>query len=114
MTQINFEIDFQGVTGKIDLFKRFVKIFGLPEGKDWIFGNWNWDGFTDRFTSLGSDSATINSIQPVPEKVHLVVKNIEEVKKVSQKDYDILLSVLETSTQKEYRGDKIKFSYQIV
>jgi len=53
-------------------------------------------------------------MDPIPSHVHLVVKNIDEVKKVSENDFRILREILEHATDKEGRGDGIDFSYSIV
>lgn len=110
MDSLDFEIDFQGVTDKSGIIKKLVSVFRLPDSPD---SNWNWDAFEDYFTNLDSDSGTVRNSNPKPNKIHLVIKNIQEVKKASETDYDTLLSVLDHATKKENRGDQLEFTYNL-
>lgn len=107
---LSIEIDFEGVKNKEDIIKRLVSTLELP---DFEGSKWNWDSFEDYFTNLDSDSNLIRESGNQIKKVSLTVKNVQETKKVSQKDYGILLSVLDHATKIENRGDKIEFSYRI-
>jgi hypothetical protein len=78
---------------------------------DW---NWNWDAFEDYFRNLDSDSEIVRETVPKPGKIHLRVKNIDEVRKISEKDYQLLLSVLQDSLDKDYRSDNIEFTYELI
>lgn len=105
---MDFIVDFRDVKDKRDVILRLSEVFKLHD----ISGH-SWDSFEDFFTSLNPDSEIIRNANPMPEAVHLVVKNVEAVKKVSGNDYDILLSILDEATRPESRGDKILFSYEL-
>jgi hypothetical protein len=107
MNILNFIVDFAGVKNKQEVIDRLISVFQLPDAG-------NWDSFQDWFTSLESDSAIVNSMNPLPQKIHLDVKNIADVKKVSQRDYDILLEILNEGIQSEKPENKIKFSFKFI
>lgn len=112
MEELNFNVDFINVKDKQEIIRRLVKVFSLPDSEEW---NWNWDAFQDYFTSLSSDSEIVREAKIRPKKIHLIVKNIQDVKKISEKDYSILLSVLEDETKAENKDidEDIEFSYEI-
>lgn len=119
MDNMNFEVDFTGVKDKQDVIRKLVLVFKLPEefhmpapGSEEY--TWNWDAFEDYFMSLDSDSEIIRTADPKPESVYLLVKNIDEVKKVSDKDHETLLAILQDATKDDHRGDKIQFSFGLV
>ncbi len=111
MSKLNLEVDFSAVKDKQDIILRLSSVLGLHD-----ISGYSWDSFYDYFINLDPDSEVVRNTDPKPQKVHLVVKNVKDVRKVSEKDYNILLSILQDATKKENKDieDKIEFSYEIV
>lgn len=109
---MNFKVDFQDVITKQDIINQLTLTFKLPYST-------NWDSFEDWFVCLDSDSEIVANSNPIPEEVHLIIKNIDAVKKIEEMEwdghsvFDNLLDVLNWCTNKENRGDGIIFTYEL-
>lgn len=73
---ITFTIDLKGIKTSEDLIRRFYDTLELPKE----YFNDSWDGLTDWMENLGSDSEIVSKMNPVPNHVHLIIKNYREAK----------------------------------
>lgn len=107
---MNFIVDLKGVKDKQELIKRFVDTLKLPDEPNW---QWNWDAFNDYFRNLDTDSKVVRESDPVPQEVHLTIRNIWDVARYSKDEYCSLCEILVEATDQDNRVDKIKFTFEI-
>lgn len=102
-------IDFSGAKNEGDVILVLSKALGLPEAK-----NPGWDGFSDYLRSLGNDSEIVRIMNPLPEALHLVLKNLQRVRALDAKMYSTLCEILIESTEMRHRTDGIQLIYSVV
>lgn len=100
--------DFSKVENKKDVILALSKALGLPEAK-----NPGWDGFSDYLRSLNTDSVTIRAMSPLPEVLHLVLRNLQRVRSLDTKIYSTLCEILIETTEMQHRTDGIQLVYSI-
>lgn len=102
-------IDFSSAVDEKSVIECFVKALGLPEVK-----YPNWDGFSDHFRNLDSDSAIIRSSHPNISELHLILKNLNVLTAQSRDAYSTLCRLLVGATDINNRGDGISFTFNVV
>lgn len=103
-----FTIDLHKVTTKKDVMLRFGKTLELEN----FYGN-SWDAFDDDIRSLNTQSKIIRESPEKVTEVFLKVTGINDVHKISPKDFSLLLEILAEATDSKERGDDINFLFQV-
>jgi hypothetical protein len=103
-------INLKNITSKEDIIFRFNEVLKLHTLQKGIP---NWDSFEDDLRHLGSDSKLVYEMNPKPENVHLVIKNIGDVKKFSVKEYAMLYNILSRAADQNERRDGISFTFDV-
>ncbi len=92
----NLIVDLTDVKSKEDMLKRFNDVFDFV-----IEPACNWD------------SLMYMSKMPDEKNIHLIIKNIHNVKRFSEKEYNTLLDILVSSTDKGQRQDGINLTFEV-
>jgi hypothetical protein len=78
----SIEIDLKGVKETEELIKSFYVVLQLPYDERNTFSS--WEALNDWMRSLDSSSKIISRMNPVPDHVHLIIKNYNDVKVLNQ------------------------------
>lgn len=111
------EIDLGEIRSKIELVKLFYVELMLPYSENDSFEF--WDALNDNMTSLHTDSKIISESNPIPEHIHLVIRNDQRIKVLDKKDQEIFKDMLInlTDNSPEMRGIgstiNIKFAFEV-
>jgi hypothetical protein len=148
----NVSIDLKGVQTTEDIFDRFQEVFQFAYYDKELDSAWNergylnpdsetykdlqtmakrkgvrrnWDSMNDSFLHLDSDSMLYKKMIAPQKDIHLIVKNINDVKKVPttkglllDNEYLTLIDLLACATDKKGRsgskGDDVNFTFEIM
>lgn len=112
-------IDLKDVKTAQDVFDRFQELFQFefhPKG---------WDSLNSSFMNLDTDSKMYKSTVANEKDIHLIVKNVDDVKKIPvtkgllfKSEYLTLIDVLARATDRAGRsgskGDDVSFTFELM
>lgn len=126
MIMLTIEINLKNIKDEKDLIHRFFEVLQLPQEENRTYAS--WDALYDYMCRLDSDSKLISQMNPIPEHVHLVIKNYNDVKVIDQmkqgnfgsyNDYSVFNKLLIdlTDNHPECRGEgaivSIKITFEV-
>lgn len=99
-------VDLANIKSVVEAQNRFWGPFNIT-AKDVPFKNPSWDAFRDYFSfDLPTDE---NDKEPI----HLILKGVSTLKRISEEDYEILIKIINEMSDKN-RYPWTRFTYELV